>query len=327
VSLSLISGAVTKSAVTRPPAASAPLRYQLKQGESLRYSLTADVHGSVPILDSPTPQEINAAVKIVYVATPKTKLADGTMDVEFKVESAELELEKIPLPLPEEEAQKILNQTVSLLDTGEVKKVQEGAPLPFGVSIPGVDPKRLYALIFPIVFPEKAVKPGDKWTFKSELLGGQGTSPVFTATLLPEDGASPTAKRKPVSGAKSVAKPKASGAQSFHVKQDFQMGVDQKLDKDKKPIKDGSSPYYTRQGKIEGSGVFEFDRVRGRMSSGEVTIKADVNQDLIGKPETEDEPKRMTSKVDAKVHVRLEPAKAPGDAKDSKPETKKEKPS
>jgi hypothetical protein len=275
------------------PAAPVILRYQLKPGESLRYRLTADIHGSVPILDSPEPTELNATVKIVYVATPKTRLADGASDVEFKVETAELEVEKIPFPIPDDQAQQILNQTVSMANTGEVKKVHAGAPLPFGVSIPGVDPKRLYALLFPIVFREAAVKPGDKWSYKSELLGGQGTSPQFTATVLPAGG----------SGTKSSSNMGASAL----LQEDFQMAVDQKLDKDKKPVKEGDTVRYTRQGKIEGTGTFTFNTAKGRVDSGTVTIKANVREDLVGAPEREDQPKQMISRVEAKVRVQLEP--------------------
>jgi hypothetical protein len=278
------------------------LRYRLNPGEMLRYRLTANVHGSVPILDSPEPTELNAVVRIVYIATPKTKLSDGTSDVDFKVETAELEVEKIPFPIPDDQAREILNQTISMAQTGEVKRVQQGKPLPFGVSIPGVDPKRLYALLFPIVFQERAVRPGDKWSYKSELLGGQGASPEFTATLLP---AGSTTKQRIAGGTKASA-PGVSPA-STRLQEDFQMGVDQKLDKDKKPLKEGDTLRYTRQGRIEGSGVFNFDRAKGRVQNGTVTIRANVKEDLVGAPDREDQPKQMVSKVDATVTVQLEP--------------------
>jgi hypothetical protein len=297
----------------KPAAAPVLLRYQLKPGESLRYRLTADIHGSVPILDSPEPTELNAVVRIVYIATPKTRLADGTSDVEFKVETAELEIEKIPFPIPDDQAQQILNQTISMAQTGEVKKVQGGGALPFGVSIPGVDPKRLYALLFPIVFQESAVKPGDRWSFKSELLGGQGAIPTFSASLLPagsSSGAGDKAPKAPVAKAGKGAQAIAGHADSSRLQEDFQMGVDQKLDKDKKPVKDGAAARYTRLGKIEGSGVFEFDRAKGRMDSGTVTIKANVNEDLVGEPDRADQPKRMVTRVEAKVRIQYEPAAA-----------------
>jgi hypothetical protein len=178
--------------------------------------------------------------------------------------------------------------------TGEVKRTPAGAPLPFGVSIPGIDPKRLYALLFPIVFREKAVKPGDSWPFKSELLGGQGAEPKFTAQWLPE----------------SVGGGKPDVAQ---ISQQFTMGVDQKLDKDKKPIKDGAVIRYTRQGKISGTGLVNFDRARGLVETGTVTIKADVTEDQVGAPDKEDQPKRMVSKVEAKVRVQLESSTKPAE--------------
>jgi hypothetical protein len=298
---------------TKAKAPGALFAYKLTPGESLRYKLSATIHGSLPLFDSPEPNELNATIMIVYVATPKTRLADGTMDVDFKVEKAELEVEKIPFPLEPEQAQQILNQSVSLAATGEVMKVRGGAPLPFGVSIPGVDPKRLYALLFPIVFQTKPVKTGDSWNFKSELLGGEGTKPVFTATVLPVEAAAPLSSNdsqaKPVTGksAPNTTSPANAVSNAARLREEFEMAVDQKLDADKKPVTGDKPVHRTRTGKINGTGLFLFDQTRGRLTSGTVTIAADVHEDLVGPPANEDEPKQLISKVDAKVKVELLP--------------------
>src|ERR1051325_5880113 len=159
-----------------------PLVYRFKPGKPLKYKLTADIKGSVPILDNPTPVDIEATLTLTYSATPKTLLADGTSDVAVKVENVEAELLKIPIDLDIDKIRKSLNQTITLSRGGVVKKVTGGGPLPFSVSVPGVDPRRLYTLIFPVVFQQRAVKPGDSWTFKSGLISDEAGTVKFTAT-------------------------------------------------------------------------------------------------------------------------------------------------
>jgi hypothetical protein len=295
-----------------PRSASILLAYRLNPGESLRYKLSADIQGSVPLLDPSGPSELHASIAVTYIAMPKTRLADGTMDVDFKVEKAELTIEKIPFPIPDEQAQQVLNQTVTLASTGEVKHVAGCAPAPFSISVPGVDPKRLYALVFPVVFQARPVRAGDSWRYKSELLGGPGSNPTFTATLLPADPGATAAARP--AHRKHADPPDGSGTTATSVlREDFVMPVDQKVDADHKPVTDDSKAHRARHGRISGTGTFAFDRTAGRMTHGTVDIKADVQDDLLAKPEPADEPKQLVSKIDAKVRIDLEPqAEAPG---------------
>jgi hypothetical protein len=282
------------------------LAYRLNPGESLRYRLSGKIHAKLP-LGGDEPADLNADVKIVYAATPKTRLADGTMDVDLKVETAELTVEGIPIPLEPKQAEDILNQSITLAKSGEVKKTRSGAPLPFGVSVPGVDPKRLYALIFPIVFQPKPVREGDSWSFKSELLGGEGTKPSFTATVLRPDEDMPAGATRGKPSVKPVALPGKPALPPNHVRirEDFEMAVDQKTDVDNKPAKDDKEAHRVKQGKIAGNGVFLFDRARGRFSQGMVSIKADVKDTLVGEPASEGEPKELVTHVDARVTVEL----------------------
>jgi hypothetical protein len=301
-----------------PPAAPvAPqvLAYRLQPGEPLRYKLDAAIKGSVPILDSPEPMDLTARITMTYTATPKTRLADGSVDVEFAVDEVELEVAKIPFPVPEDQARDILNQTITLATTGEVLRTQETKPLPFGVSIPGVDPKRLYALLFPIVFQSKAVKQGESWRFKSELLGGEGAKPVFTATLLPSENGKSGAKPS-----KSSPVPVTLAAGELRLKEQFSMAVDQKVTADKEQALNPEEVHRTRKGNIEGSGEFAFDQARGRVTRGTVNISANIRDELVGMPEKPDEPKLLVSKVQAKVTVALQPAeKASAQRADAKP--------
>lgn len=279
-----------------PQQGAVALAYRWTVGQSARYKLRADIKGSIPLFESPEPVALNAVITMVYRATPKVLLADGSADLELRVESAEIEIEKIPFPIPLEEAQKLLDQNVTFAKTGEVLKVGAGEALPFSVTIPGVDPKRLYTLLYPVVFPTTAVKPGESWDFKSQLLGGQGAEPKFTAKLL--GGAAQTLVNR--------------------ISQKFVMNVNQSVDSEKKPVTDAALAHRTVTGKIEGSGEFRFDRAKGRMVSGVVDLNARISDDLVGKPMKEDEPKQVLSTVSAHVKIDLQVAAA-------KPPAKKEK--
>jgi hypothetical protein len=320
--LTCVAGAALAHRLTLNPAGQV-LAYRLNPGESLRYRLSGKIHARLP-LGGDEPADLNADVKIVYAATPTTRLADGTMDVDLQVESAELAIEKIPFPLELKQAQEILNQSITLTRTGEVKKTRSGAPLPFGVSVPGVDPKRLYALIFPVVFQTTPVQVGDKWSFKSELLGGEGTKPSFTATVLrlgedvPADRAPGKAGPKP---AALPGKPAAVTGQ-LRIREEFEMPVDQKVDVENKPVQDEKDIHRVKQGKIEGNGIFLFDRTRGRIIRGSVNIRAVVKDTLVAEPASEGEPKELLTNVDARVSVELLPARSGGAKTTQKAEAK-----
>lgn len=298
------SGPALAAAPAEAPAVQ--LAYALKPGEPLRYKLTANIHYNGPFQDNPDLVDWHIVINLVYRATPKARLADGTADVDFRAESADVTVEKVPLPLPLKDVQDVLDQTATLSSAGEVKNIVSGKPLPFSMSVPGVDPKRLFLLLFPIVFQPQPVRVGDNWSFQSALLGGEGANATFTATMLPPSDTSKSGRRAP--------KPDPAVSSIARLREEFRMAVDQKLDADHKPITDDIAAYRTRQGKIEGNGVFAFDRSRGRFTNGVVNIKADLVDNLVGKPATEDTPKQITSKVDATVTLQLQPPASSGGA-------------
>lgn len=275
----LIATSLVAASLAIADSAPQPLVYRFKPGKPLKYKLTADIKGSVPILDNPTPVDIEATLTLTYIATPKTMLADGTSDIAVKVENVEAELLKIPIDLDIDKIRKSLNQTITLSKGGVVKKVTGGGPLPFSVSVPGIDPRRLYTLIFPVVFQQKPVKAGDSWAFKSGLISDEAGSSKFTATLMPvEDKLHP-------------------------IKEEFTLAIDQKLDKEKKPAT--ADIYKTRKGTIEGSGVLNFDPAAGYFKSGVINLKANIVDDLQVEPEKPEIPKHTETKVNAKVTMEL----------------------
>lgn len=262
------------------------LSYRLEPKEPLKYRLVANLKGKLPIGDSPEPADITAKLSLTYTAVPKTRLTDGTSDVDFQVADVDFEVMKLPFVVPDDQARDILNLRVTLSKTGEVVKVYaRDKEMPFSVSVPGVDPKRLYALLFPIVFRSVPVREGESWDYKSELLGGQGTAPRFTATLLPA--ASKTSNKL------------------VKLKQEFEMPVDVKKNADKKPVTNDEEAHRAQTGKIDGDGVFVFDAQKGRVTHGDVNIRANIKDSLVGKPESDDEPKEIDTAIQAKVTIDL----------------------
>ena len=277
-----------------PDARPIALIYRMVPGQAQRYQLKADIKANIPVFDSPVPMALDALIDVTYVANPRTQLADGTADVDLEVEKASLEVgapgtQKIPFPIELDQVREILNQRVTITKLGEVKKTKGGGDLPFGVSIPGVDPKRLYALLFPVVFQAQAVKPGDSWSFSSELLGGPGARPKFTATVLTADGLAP----------------------ALRIRETFDMAVDQSVDADKKPLAAGKTAHRRKHGRIEGVGTLSFDPAIGLFTKSVVDIKANIADTLVGSPLSKDEPKEILSKVNARVTVELKPDKKP----------------
>ncbi len=281
------------------------LAYKLRPGETLKYRLQADIVASMPLLDSKEPVDLTATVKMIYLATPKTLLKDGSSDIDFTIEpgSAEIEVAKIPFPVTDDQAKEILNQSVTMTRFGEVKGNTTLKPLPFVDSIPGVDPRRLFALMFPVVFPGKQIAPGSSWTFKSELLGSSVSVPKFTAIYLP------LGSEKVIDFKNKKPRVVLSQNTTNNLTTVFEMAINQQLNSDKKTAKPDEAVYKHRIGNIKGSGEFNMDVAAGHIVSGMVKISALLTDTLVGKPLTDDEPKELVSKVEATIKVTLEPFK------------------
>jgi len=274
---------------THPPVEAQTITYQWAIGQPSRYQIKADLSGSLPIMNNVGPIDLEASIEMVYKVTPRSVDGDGIAAVDFRVEKAEAELAKIPLPVPFEDAQKVLNRSVVFHKTGAVKSVAEAPPLPFGVSIPGVDPQRLYTLICPIVFPDRPIKQGDTWDYKSELLGTEEAPARFTATVLESDKPSGQARAR-------------TAEMPLRVREEFSMDVDQKLNADKKPLAEGETLRKTRVGRITGSGVMAFSAQRGKLLRGYLTILAKITERYVGEPPP-DEPAETVTNVKAVVHI------------------------
>ena len=269
---------------------SAPLRYRWKPGEVVRYRITARITGSMPLFQSPEPIDLDATLRTVFRA--RVIAADAqSATLAVGVESADAEVANIPLSVPMEQVQKIISLTVRLAANGDVTNVTGGEPLPFDLAIPGVDPKRLYALMFPVVFPDGPPKKGEEWDFASELLGGKGSAASFRATL------------------KSIGQQGSGGPVLVGTR--FAMPVDQQVPaKEARPGEIGS-PAKDRKGEIEGEGSFRYSSGGARLRQGQVEIRANLVERLLGPAPAPEAPTETRTKITARIDVRLEPASKP----------------
>ncbi len=279
-----VGACVALSTVASCFAAPRVLTYRWPQGATLRYKIEAKASGRLPSFETTEP----IVLEMAYAATAKARSANGTTPVDFRVLSAEVALGPLPYEVPQDQARKLFDQSVALKPTGEVASAKDSAPLPFSLSIPGLDPKQLHTLIVPVVFPATALKPGDEWTFQSAFLGKDAAAP-FKAVLVSYETV-PQGKSTP---AKTIAV----------IRTEFGMEIDQKLGADKKPAEKPEDIDRTRKGKITGSGLFRFDVGAGRLARGQVTVDANIGEDRLGKLESPDEPRHIDTVVHAVVTV------------------------
>jgi hypothetical protein len=88
------------------------------------------------------------------------------------------------------------------------------------------------------------------------------------------------------------------------------MPVNVRKDEEKKPVTAYQEAHRKQVGKIEGDGIFSFDRQKGRMTRGDVTIRANIKDSLVGEALDENEPAELNTAIEAKVKIDLLPLNA-----------------
>lgn len=291
-------------AQTAQPAQSAPstvYTYKFTPNKPLRYKIVAFIKGIIPVLNSVPSEDMDATLTLVYDAIPSAAPTSNDTNLQFKVVSADAEVEKIPFPIDPQQAAAILNQSITLAPTGQVVYTAPGQKLPFSITIPGVDPTKFYSLLLPIVFPQTPIAPGDTWTYDNPFFGNTGVPPVTNAVFLPsQKGTSPSISENLL---KDPFIPHTPAYSNFG--EQFSLKIDQKLDQAKKPVAEGVSPYQTRNGFIMGEGIFSYDKNTGIFTKGEMLIKAQIVDKILGVPVSPDIPKETNSHIQAKVMIKL----------------------
>ena len=138
--------------------------------------------GQIPKLSEPgTDAHIKA--ELYYSATVLKHDAKGT-SVAFAVEAENLSFltkdpgpnvkpdpdDELPFPLPLAQIQSYLNVTAVLRPDGSIADITGGNNDPVKVDV-GVDLRKLFLLMLPVVMPDHPVKPGQTWSFDDGFLG------------------------------------------------------------------------------------------------------------------------------------------------------------
>jgi hypothetical protein len=271
-----------------------PVQYRWTTGKTQKMALTAKLNGSLPLMPNTEPVDLEATLRVIYNVAVKSVEPDGRAVIQFTVDSADADVVGIPVSIPMEDAHKVLDRVATFAPTGAVLATEPAPPLPFTLSIPGVDPQRLYALMFPVVFPETPLKVGDAWEYSSELLGSEGSPAVFRAKVLQM----PT-------GTKGKAR-------ELRLAEELNMDVDQNLNAQKKPVQNGEPVAMTRKGNIKGAGIMVFDPEAGTLLRGHLTLQAAITEKALEET-TSGQVSETTSKV--KAVLQIQPATAEGSKK------------
>ena len=280
--LSLALLAPAQDAVAAPAVRGA---YRWTSGKPVRYRLRAEV--KLTTVGDTDP--LTATATLVYRITPQRLRANAPSRLALTYEKLDTQLLGQPIAISDDQARKALNRTVALAVSGAVTNAAGAQGGAINTYIPGVEPGRLYALLFPVVFPQRAIRPGDTWTYNSPLLGTAEAPVPFTATAL----AQPT-------------NPKPQDA--LQVATSFAMGIDIALDREGKPALPGSPAMVTRRGRIDGAGTYTFDAQAGRLLKGSVQLKADMKETHAA-AEATGPPEAIERHVDATITVQLLPSR------------------
>lgn len=230
------------------------LTYNFKAGEKRRYKLAAFFVGHFPPIALEGNPPANLEADILYVMTVRKVDAKGA-EVEFVAENADVYLlekdpgpdvvvkedDKIPVPVSLEQIQKALNVTALIQPNGAVATVNGGGDNPIKVDI-GFDLRKMFLTILPVVFPTKAVKPGEAWAFDDGVLGHKPGATTYTATL-----------DKAVSGK----------ANALSVTQIAQTVIDNKLDKEGNSTEKAADQVGALTGKVTAVGSVRFAAIPG----------------------------------------------------------------
>lgn len=154
--------------------------YDLLNSKPIEYRLVATAEGTLPYMG---PGDSSMTVTIVY--SSRRARADDATAIRTEVASAKVELNGQPFPLGPEEARAYLpTKTLTVKATGEVLKASSEPPAPLPGDIPGVDPTVFDEwAVFPLVFPERNLIPGDEWTFSRAVRRPRTTDAAQTIHL------------------------------------------------------------------------------------------------------------------------------------------------
>ncbi len=175
-------------------ATSAKLFYGFEQGKVYHYKVIAVFSGQIPKLSEPG-TDVHIKAELYYSATVTKKDGKGTT-IAFAVDTETLSFlakepgadmkinpdDELPFPLPLAQVQGFLNVTAVLRPDGSIAEVSGGNNNPIKIDV-GVDLRKLFVLMLPVVFADRAVATGTTWNFDEGFLGKKAGHTTYTAKL------------------------------------------------------------------------------------------------------------------------------------------------
>lgn len=178
------------------PAATGPLlTYALQPGSVMHYLVTAYFDGHFPPFDQPGDPPVHLLAHMEYVAHVGQPQQDG-LPVDFTVTKVDMQLlqkevpigakvdpkQVVPFPIELEQAQKALNTSVVLRPDGSIARILTAPNNMVRVNV-GIDLRKLFMIVMPVILPNSAVTLGMSWTSKEGVIGTAPAQVAYTNKL------------------------------------------------------------------------------------------------------------------------------------------------
>ena len=311
------SGGAHAAVTTRPPhktpavlaaPKSARMAYDFKVGETRRFKVTGLFTGHFPPFAQPGSAPVNLLAELVYAATVKSQDAKGA-EVAFTVEAADINIlqkdpgpdgkidpnEELPFPLPLSDVKNSLDVVALMKRDGSVAEIRNGSGKGVAVKINfGIDPRKLFLLIFPVTFPDRALAANDTWTFDDGLLGHNPGKTTYSARI---DGVTPGKKMM-----------------EYRVGEEVNSTVDDKIDKEGNPAQKPEDAVGNISGTVTATGNVSFlaptmtaaqaGRVGGgRVTQGKINLTVALKRTL---PDPDQPDKQQEVPIDVKARLTVQ---------------------
>ncbi len=302
------SNAADNTKVTKSVAAPAKYVYRFKLGDTFQYKVSGLFTGHFPPFAQPNSPPINLKIDFTYKGAVKKQDAKGA-EVAFTVDEAEISLlEKdpgpdgkidpdniTPFPLPLSQIQKTLNITAKLRPDGSIESIEGGDTSQVKIDI-GFDLRKLFLVIMPVIFPDRAIKTNDTWKYDDGLLGHKPGRISYSGKLVSTQ----------TLGKNTI----------YFVDQTGDSNVEDKRDKAGKPTDAAADVFESTVGTVSLTGSLKFSGASdtakngeglklSRLKDGKLTMIAQFTHTRAAlDPEKPEEP--LEQKIDVKARLRVQ---------------------
>jgi len=262
------------------PAITTPvkLQYGFDTGKVYHYKVVAFFSGQIPKLSEPG-SDAHIKAELYYSATVLKHDATGST-VAFAVEAENLSFlakepgtdgksnpdDELPFPLPIAQVQGFLNVTAQLRPDGSIASITGGDNGPIKIDV-GVDLRKLFVLMLPVVLPRDPVAPGAIWPFWEGFLGKKPGRTVYQGKL--------------------DSSRKDSGHVVFHISQSANSTVSDKIDKEGNSTAEAKLQVGSITGEVTASGAMDFTAdatgtaaYAGRLATGSMQLSVILKRDM-----------------------------------------------